>query len=105
MQAEPVTNFEGDLANGVVLFSLLLNHWPGFASRKSKLHLVPSDGKDLRENADLVVKCMQVGLAEMTPLNEPTFTLLLLCRIGIMFSYVAEQTLGCARYTPETYDL
>jgi hypothetical protein len=54
-------NFDSDMKSCVPLFAVLLNHWPYLASRKSNINLMPVEDVDFQSNAQLLVKCMQVG--------------------------------------------
>ena len=59
-QAAPISNFGADLRDGVALLAVLMSAWPRFASRRAALHLRPASADELRRNAELVVRCMQV---------------------------------------------
>jgi hypothetical protein len=61
LQSRTLNNFDVDLSDGIVLFAVLLNHWPPLGRHKGRLHQFPSDPRQIRENAELVVGCMQVG--------------------------------------------
>lgn len=61
VQSRTLNNFDVDLSDGIVLFAVLLNHWPPLARHKGRLHQFPADPRQIRENAELVVGCMQVG--------------------------------------------
>jgi hypothetical protein len=60
-QATPIANFGADLRDGAALLAVLTNAWPRFAPRRAALRLRPASADDLRRNAELVVKCMQVA--------------------------------------------
>jgi hypothetical protein len=67
VQSRTLNNFDVDLSDGIVLFAVLLNHWPPLARHKGRLHQFPADPRQIRENAELVVGCMQVGGAGTLP--------------------------------------
>jgi hypothetical protein len=58
-QAHRVTNFDTDMASGLVLYALLVSHWPSLDSYYGKMHKPPKTTRQSEENARLVVEMMK----------------------------------------------
>ncbi|GMH42128.1 hypothetical protein BSKO_10047 [Bryopsis sp. KO-2023] len=54
-----VTNFDSDLRSGVVLFALLLNHWPALVRYAHTLVKKPVKDEQFKTNAELIVRMIQ----------------------------------------------
>jgi hypothetical protein len=61
----------------VALFGLLLSYWPGLKKYLPKLHQIPADVKQLRENGELLVTAMQVRIC-LAPKNGANMLLRLM---------------------------
>lgn len=57
--AHRVTNFDFDMRSGLVLHSLLINHWPDLAKLAGRIRLQPSTDAHRLENAAIVVREME----------------------------------------------
>jgi hypothetical protein len=61
-QSEGISNLDSDLRNGVALFACLANAWPRFAPRRALVRVRPAGAQEARQNAELVVRCLEVGV-------------------------------------------
>ncbi|KAI8473771.1 MAG: hypothetical protein J3K34DRAFT_497953 [Monoraphidium minutum] len=54
-----VANFDADLSDGAALFACLAAAWPRLLPRRASLRPRPAGAQEARQNAELVVKCME----------------------------------------------
>lgn len=45
----------------MALFACLVNAWPRFAAREPLIRVHPNEGQEVRQNAELVVRCLEVS--------------------------------------------
>ena len=56
---QKVTNFDGDMSNGLALAALLMSHWPELGPLGGQLRVTRISKADAQHNAGIVVKMME----------------------------------------------